>query len=550
MIRDIRFKNWPFAKGEKVRLYWIGSPRRNSEGNWKLPVWFHKEGEKLRYTEMPWGTLPLLRFGEYFADGKRLPDYPKEGKPVTLYLPDVSKGQICDGFSIPKSLYPLYHKRCGTEKCWRFISGSNVVYLPCIELVRSFFVPSKVMAHAILKPYGLEELILSNEQTETGIFLYLSDKFTGKIAGKPSTALHLAWVIYNDIANCCFKNVYRYIYESAIEKHHFNPPEGMKCPVPIEMYPPLEGSSRWRVRAVQFKNTILILEILSVSGFKLPFSEIKYSHHSIAGQEKVDLPKRKSCSQQKNTIKEELVLDQTIPGSGKNAGVITVEIPPTAFNFRHPIKVTQIKSKIYPSRTGVPALGSENYPALKTLLAHRTESQLITVSASETAAGSTVPSVEYKPIVAMNTEVPEGLEKFYLVVEEMKKINQDFNIIYEFGMLPQGRAYSRLENGKPRAFALVTIKYTGKVVYVLEVGRPDNRPLSTLIFWARYSDNNQNGLETYLLKILQRLIDNGGSWDVEWLGNSQRFSFSRLKHITANTLTEWAERILNKVIAV
>ncbi len=183
---------------------------------------------------------------------------------------------------------------------------------------------------------------------------------------------------------------------------------------------------------------------------------------------------------------------------------------------------------------------------VKTLPVLTMTSRPITFSASETTAISQTPTIEYKPPLVTGTEIPEGLEKFYLTVEKIKKLNRDIEVHCEFGILPQGKAYSRLDNGKSRAFALVTIKYEGRCVYVLEVGRPDNRPLSTLIFWFKYYADRLDQTDICIVQILKRLIDDGGSWDVEWLSNSQQFSFSRLKHVIANTLTEWAGRILNK----
>src|SRR5699024_650333 len=59
---------WPFKKGEKARLIWIGDPFRNNNNKMMLHAYFRARGvtEKIL---MDWGTLPCLAIQHYYSDG-------------------------------------------------------------------------------------------------------------------------------------------------------------------------------------------------------------------------------------------------------------------------------------------------------------------------------------------------------------------------------------------------------------------------------------------------------------------------------------------------
>src|SRR5699024_12838382 len=68
---------WPFKKGEKARLIWIGDPFRNNN-KMMLHAYFRARGvtEKIL---MDWGTLPCLAIQDYYSSGVITTSQPPQG---------------------------------------------------------------------------------------------------------------------------------------------------------------------------------------------------------------------------------------------------------------------------------------------------------------------------------------------------------------------------------------------------------------------------------------------------------------------------------------
>ena len=58
---------WPFAKGEKVQLIWIGEPFRYDH-KIMIKAYFRSQG-RTEGILMDWGTLPCLAIQHYYTDG-------------------------------------------------------------------------------------------------------------------------------------------------------------------------------------------------------------------------------------------------------------------------------------------------------------------------------------------------------------------------------------------------------------------------------------------------------------------------------------------------
>src|SRR5699024_11388000 len=77
---------WPFKKGEKARLIWIGDPSRNNN-KMMLHAYFCARGvtEKIL---MDWGTLPCLAIQHYYSDVVITTSQPTQGVKevdITIY---------------------------------------------------------------------------------------------------------------------------------------------------------------------------------------------------------------------------------------------------------------------------------------------------------------------------------------------------------------------------------------------------------------------------------------------------------------------------------
>ncbi len=546
MGENIRFSSWPLPKDKKAKLYWITSPRLNANGNWMLKAVFIDECKKPFSMNLPWGALPMLLLGEYYANGKRLLHLPKQGETMSIFLDDPTKGAICTGYDIPKTVYSMYKdKDLGEEKCWRFKLGNIIYYIPCIELIRSLFAPSEITAHALLKPYGLDELAEEHSVIGDELFLRLSDAYSAKLARRRSTALHLGWLLYNRLAYDAFKAIYSRIYGVASELRPLDPLGAMHNHSTMELRPPLNGPSLWKFRGIKIQNTVLILQLLDMSGIEVPFSEIKYEHRSLVGISKVRTIRRHATRSAftRRGDHGELMMDLAASGSRRGDSPSEIETEPSTLKFNRVIMVTPVKSR------------RRSRQAMTTLkLASVAESSVggdfpdcKVVSLSEKESGNSTNSVEFKSLKTHGIDIPKGLEKFYLAYLEMRHLRPGLTIECTFGKFPEGRSYSKLENGELRPYAVVTIDDGRSKSFILEVSRPDNRNLSTLILYRE--SQSKIAFELSIVNLLQMLDRCGGTWDVKWLEKNANGSFYLLRHIGTycEYPDQWGRQILWRV---
>jgi len=126
---QVRLRPWHFGKNEKVRLYWICSPRRAADGRWLVKAAFLRENSTAPdFIEYPWGTLHLLRMGRSYVNGYLLERDPSF-QPQRLFNYNFQNGTICKSFGLPKKLYDLFgNAELGNEKVWKFWFNHTLHY--------------------------------------------------------------------------------------------------------------------------------------------------------------------------------------------------------------------------------------------------------------------------------------------------------------------------------------------------------------------------------------------------------------------------------------
>ena len=60
-------KNWPFGKGEKVKLTWIGEPFKQNN-KWMVYAYF-KGASATRRIILDWASIHFLSVEKYYTDG-------------------------------------------------------------------------------------------------------------------------------------------------------------------------------------------------------------------------------------------------------------------------------------------------------------------------------------------------------------------------------------------------------------------------------------------------------------------------------------------------
>lgn len=175
---DIVYRNWPFQKGQTVMVHWLRSPIIQNEIEYPVSFVVGEDlYENVRPDEkpFPWRAFPSLTMGSYYKDGEWIGYHPAL-KEEPLFIQDVTKGTICEAREVYPSLYPLRKKVNLDEKCVRYESNREIVFIPCMEIIRSLLCPTQFLSELIIRPHGLEELFIKPpKQTGGNAFFHVSN---------------------------------------------------------------------------------------------------------------------------------------------------------------------------------------------------------------------------------------------------------------------------------------------------------------------------------------------------------------------------------------
>ncbi|TCT17238.1 hypothetical protein EDD68_1321 [Melghiribacillus thermohalophilus] len=103
-------------------------------------------------------------------------------------------------------------------------------------------------------------------------------------------------------------------------------------------------------------------------------------------------------------------------------------------------------------------------------------------SVNETVLGGKLQPLEFNTLELAHDLKGHGLDDFLRMIKYLKTKYQNLKISISIIYLPLGRKFSWLPDGRRRVCAVVKVMQSGRIpLYILEVGRPDNKPLSTLL---------------------------------------------------------------------
>lgn len=535
-MSNIMIRPWPFNKNEEAELYWLCSPYLSYNKSWIITAVFKKD-KQIKMVELPWGTLPLLRLGQKYINGVPI-DKSSKGFIGELFIKD-EKFEICTSFDMPPKLYYLYKiYKCGIEKLCKIRIASKEYYIPCMEIIRSFFVKSKTLANYILKPNGLDFIIDKTEVIEDAINIYLSSEVPKKLANDDEVT-HLAWIKYNSIANETWNSVYNNIFKKAVEVATLNPVKALTDGMTIELIPPINKECKWNYRGIYSGNSVLILEI-TATGFDIPYSTIYYYHPSF---DKVKTNNRNSTIRRLKKGNDEIFElpgDYTDGSTKKKNEQPIIDISSTNFVHKGVLNINRLKGIEKKSRNGVQVI---NVKENKNLNGYN--SNIIASTQDWNSTGKIEP-VEFKSLELIHGEYGRGLENFYDLMEYVIKVERDLEILITEIMLPNGKSFSVYPNGERRVCAIVKLLYKGLYnSYILEVGRSDEWSISTLLITI--SSVSSETHENIISNILISLIDNNGHWNKNFLNAICNIKFETLKHIKYQTPTTFLYKIIEKL---
>lgn len=537
----LRIRPWPFKKDEEVELYWLCSPYFNREKGWQIKVAFKKTNNEIVEITVPWGTIPCLVIGQKYSNGLSSTTG-KRGRIYEITIPERNIFETCIAYDIPSALYYFYkNQNYGFQKVCRFSIRDRNYYFPCLEIVRTYLTPHKVLANCIMKPGGLDLLIEKVEVNGKDLYIDLTDEVPRRIVCD-ETAGYLAWLKYDTYANKAWNSIYNKIFSRAIEKSPYNAVSELQKGTYMEVLPPAGKGTKWAFRGITVGKDTMILELLSRTNLYMPFDNIYYSHSSLVNPEVSSDHKTIKVVKSNNDVNGNNVdLDKSGKPSKKDADQPAIEHISIGFSFNRNPKMKRVRTKNQKLRTGIPD------DSAQIRVGEYGEGDEV-ASTQDWVYGGQIRPIEFKTLEIVQDGAIKGLEEFLKVIDYIDKNHRNFKVSLNLVYIPRGKSFSFYPDGSRRNCAIVKVERDKKLpCYILEVGRADGWPISTLIAWQLTAQISHEEIEELLCSLLNGVIGNNGHWDKQSIEQEVQFRFDMVKHVTGQGVYRWSDRIVGKV---
>lgn len=239
----------------------------------------------------------------------------------------------------------------------------------------------------------------------------------------------------------------------------------------------------------------------------------------------------------------EVVLDNDLLQSAKkHQSEKIVGSQPIMFSFKQNPKMIKIRKNKRNIHNGSPEKD-------KTVTLNEHGDKRKVFAAQDWEMEGNIPPIEFKSLEMVKVSPYKGLEDFKKAMELLQKRNTMLDISMSVIYVPLGKGFCRYEDGYRRTCAVVEIVHSSYMTcYIMEIGRADNWSISTLFIWSVSSMvAEDDGIEQLFSKILRRLVDNNGHWDIDFFREFVNYKYCRLNHLSGHTLDRWAERIMGKM---
>lgn len=447
----------------------------------------------------------------------------------------LSQGVITNGFKMPKRLIDFgKNPELGLQKIIQFQVGKLTYCIPVIELIRAMFINSRNLAIYMFQPHGLELLVERSEFNGNTLHFDLSLRVPVKLATE-NNARHLSWIYMDAEVRSMWDSVYQLMFSQAIKDSPNNPNVPLKKGIPLNVDLPEIGPIELYVRGEQFIDYILVKEIIGINGLAHPHENILFWHPSKKQQETINGDKQVRLTPRVND--DDYILNDNSDNAKEDINQDVLETPPTFMRFSNfPIVKTR-KQNIRRSNMGSDIIvtsgrGGKNSGAPEE------------VSAQDSIVGGDTPPIDFQTLETIPVTEAIGLESFFEMIQILK---QTFPAKISMSILriPAGKRFSICPNGARRTCAIVQIRNALKTMYLVEVARPDNWSISTLILRSDYQSSIK--IENNIKLLLDGLFQKGGHWDQYVLDRSNDMNIEKIKHYRSDTTSDWAYRIASKV---
>lgn len=531
----LRLKPWPFPENHEAELVWFGSPYMDYKGNWRIRVAFRINASGIKIVSYPFGTLPYLRIGQIYTNAAYDQIRPMSGSVFQFTIDSLDQGIVTNSFKLPKRLIDFgKNPELGLQNIIQYRTSGPTYCIPVIELIRAIFINSRHLAYYLLQPHGLDLLVENSHSQGRTLHFDMSSRVPTKLA-TDNNAHHLSWIYTEPRIRSLWDSVYQNMFSQAVRTSPYNPSAILKKGIPLEVNLPAIGPIELHVRGIQFMDYVLVKEIIAIGGFRHPSDQLVFWHPSKkrrewnAGDKSVRV-----ISGAKN---KDYVLNDHSDNAKEDIHQDVLETTPTIMKFiNYPVIETR-RLNIKQSNIGTEVFVSSGRGGKHTGVKE--------VSTQDTMVGGDTPPIEFQTLETIPAHETFGLEAFFQMIEALKK-SLPVSIRMSVLRVPPGKRFSVCPNGARRTCAVVQVTYGGSTFYIVEVARPDDWSISTLIL--RPSDQFPfRAIEQNIKQLLEGLVLKGGHWDQSVLNQSSNMNIEKLKHYQSDNTREWAIRLTRKI---
>ncbi|WP_242396699.1 Tn7-like element transposition protein TnsE [Clostridium butyricum] len=492
--QKLKLKNWPFEKGEKAQLIWIGEPFKENN-KWMIDTYF-SDGKSTRKVIQDWANIHFLSIDKYYIDGDlrsgEIIDTAGIMSTIDIELCGIIPKYNEGDWNIAKSNYKSKSK---TFNFWK----NNVLYtVPIVEIVRAVLAPNTFMLNTILYNDVWEDYFTYDIQDRRLQIAFSNEYKTSYL--KSEYYNHLAWMISNDeILKMCNEIGYNMFSQGSL-RFDFN-----------------MTSFNIKARVKKNRHGFTIMEIVKVNLKEIKVDEIEIYHPSFEDRKKSDEAKLRTYTYLNNKSDDRIV-DNKIDGANNFDESINEEL--ITHEYINMPKVKKEKTRIGNLRI------NEDNNTKKYIMEDDNLRTLSSEGGMKRTNGIEFSEVDERTISA-------EFKSFILNLKQLERLDWIRKVNIKIVNLPLGRKFSYLGNGIDRRRCVIAeiIKINGDILGIIEVER-EARSLSTLIL----KDNIKDRLQWDCEELLNGLVRKNGRWSRTIINNimAKGIVIKRIKHIGEN----------------
>ncbi|GAA0716363.1 hypothetical protein GCM10008905_00700 [Clostridium malenominatum] len=504
----VKIKDWPFPRGEKAKLTWIGEPFKENN-KWMFYAYF-KGNIATRKIMLDWASIHFLSVDKYYTDGNLNNGELLEEKDII----DINlKGVKAEYIEKDWGIWVRGFKDNTKSKTFNFYKKGTLYTIPIIEVIRVVLAPNRFMLNRILEMDTLENYF-TYEIKDNKLDIHFTAQYDRKLL-KSEKINHLAWLLTNEKVFRMLNSIGTNLWQLGELKLDF-----------------LLDNFNIRARVNRNGRNTRIVEIISLKKKKINVDMINIYHPSLEESRNTDEAKKRKYvgNNNKNNNRE---LDTEADGAAESSEEINTfqisheyEIMPKINKLKSGRKIRRVKedknTKIYTLENGqartVADVGGENM----------------------------LMGLEFTNL--SNVQEKGELEEFVEMLKLLEKRKDVKSVEIIIGELPEGKKgkrFAKLNDGvTKRKYAIgKIIMINDKVCSLIEIER-ENRLLSMLLLkgnilvkWKRI----------YSI-ILLSLVNESGKWSNATIKKLERMEIiiNRIKHIN-NEIIERVNYIYKKL---